>query len=70
MSAHLPENIRWIPCSEAMPEPGVEVLTKIHDAAGCRNETSLKFKSNLWWFPDMSMHVYYTPTHWAVKEAN
>lgn len=24
----------------------------------------LVFKDGLWWLPDMSMYVYFTPTHW------
>lgn len=24
----------------------------------------LRFQDNLWWLPDMSMYVYFTPTHW------
>lgn len=24
----------------------------------------LKKKGNLWWFPDYSMYVYYTPKYW------
>lgn len=51
---------------------GVEVMTKIDDAAGARNVQSLvkvtrePGKSRPMFFhPDMSMYVYYTPTHWA-----
>jgi hypothetical protein len=29
-----------------------------------RNEQSLVRKGRLWFFTDMSMYVYYTPTHW------
>ncbi len=54
----------WIKCASALPPEGKEVMTKIDDIKGCRNETSLKLQNNLWWFPDMSMYVYYTPTHW------
>ena len=57
----------WIRCSEKMPPKGEEVMTKIDDEKGCRNETTLKFSSNLWWFPDMSMYVYYRPTHWKSR---
>ena len=42
----------------------VEVMTRIHDVDGIRNQTSLERRGNLWWFPDGSMYVYYTPTHW------
>jgi hypothetical protein len=57
----------WIKCSETLPAEEVEVETKIDDADGCRNVQSLKRKGRLWFFPDMSMYVYYTPTHWRVK---
>lgn len=52
----------WHPISTA-PE-GVEVNTKLMDGMGSRNEQKLKRKGSLWWFPDGSMYVYYTPTHW------
>lgn len=42
----------------------VTVLTKIDDEQGPRNEQKLKRQGNLWFFPDGSMYVYYTPTHW------
>ena len=50
------------------------VETKIDDASGVRNETSLIQKQRgpesrpMWWFPDMSMYVYYQPTHWRPLE--
>lgn len=49
---------------ESAPE-GVEVLTMIDDEYGPRNEATLTRRGRLWWFPDMSMYVYYRPTHWA-----
>ncbi|MNM06952.1 hypothetical protein D3C81_169800 [compost metagenome] len=58
----------WLPISTA--PLGVEVETKIVDAAGERNVQSLTAVQRtpesrvMWWFPDMSMYVYYTPTHW------
>ena len=52
----------WKPASTA-PE-GVIVATKIDDDQGCRNEGRLKRLGRLWFFPDESMYVYYTPTHW------
>lgn len=59
----------WIRCTYQLPRDGVEVMTKIDDEKGCRNETSLKRQRNLWFFPDMSMYVYYTPTHWKPLSA-
>jgi hypothetical protein len=52
----------WKPVSTA-PD-GVEVWTKIDDAEGCRNEATLRRSGRLWFFPNGSMYVYYTPTHW------
>lgn len=40
------------------------VMTKIHDEAGERNVATLVRRGRLWWLPDGSMYVYYTPTHW------
>lgn len=55
---------KWRRVSEAMPPEREVVQTKIDDSDGIRNEDALKFMSNLWWFPDGSMYVYYRPTHW------
>jgi hypothetical protein len=46
------------------PPNGVPVETKIHDGAGERNHAVLKRSDRLWFLPDGSMYVYYTPTHW------
>ena len=54
----------WIPCKDWLPCEDVEVETKIDDLNGCRKEQPLIRHSNLWFYPDMSMYVYYTPTHW------
>lgn len=66
MSAHphqgAGEGAAWSPASTA-PE-GAPVETKIDDGDGWRNQTALVRKGRLWFFPDMSMYVYYTPTHW------
>lgn len=42
---------------------GKVVMTKIDDQQGCRNVATLKRGGRLWWTPDGSMYVYYTPTH-------
>lgn len=52
----------WQPIQTA-PE-GIKINTKIHDSNGPRNEQSLVRKGNLFFHPDMTMYVYYTPTHW------
>lgn len=55
----------WRPCSGGLPEDGKEVQTKVDDENGnSRNVTTLTRHRNLWFFPDMSMYVYYSPTHW------
>lgn len=48
------------------------VMTKIDDADSVRNVQKLRRYSNssLWWLPDGSMYVYYTPTHWTRDEAS
>lgn len=48
---------------DTAPE-GVEVMTKIDDERGERNFSSLKRSGRLWFVPDGTMYVYYTPTHW------
>lgn len=55
---------QWISLSKALPAEGAIVETKIHDIKGERNKQKLIRKGSLWWLPDMSMYVYYTPTHW------
>jgi hypothetical protein len=56
--------MKYIPTSESLPEDGKIVMTKIDDANGLRNESTLKRQGNLWFVPDGSMYVYYRPTHW------
>jgi len=56
---------RWTLISNQLPPENIPVLTKIEDSAGIRNETVLIRQSNLWFLSDMSMYVYYTPTHWS-----
>lgn len=54
----------WIETTKCQPPEGEVVETKIDDAKGCRNEQPLYRQGRLWFFPDASMYVYYTPTHW------
>lgn len=49
--------------TDTAPE-GVTVMTKLDDEHGERNVQKLERRGRLWWFPDGSMYVYYTPTHW------
>lgn len=59
---------RWISTEEELPPENVSVDTKIDDSRGIRNETHLVRRNNLWFFPDFSMYVYYTPTHWRYSK--
>lgn len=54
--------IDWQPI-ETAPD-GQEVRTIIIDGGGFRNEANLVRKGRLWFLPDMSVYVYYCPTHW------
>ena len=54
----------WLETKKLLPKEGREVETKIDDHNGVRNEGNLKRQGNLWFHPDMSMYVYYIPTHW------
>ena len=56
----------WQPIETA--PTGIVVWTKIDDVHGARNEALLKLYRRLWWIPDGSQYVYYTPTHWAPKK--
>jgi hypothetical protein len=61
------EMYEWQPIADAggWLAPANQVIeTKIDDDNGVRNETMLKRRGSLWWFPDDSMYVYYVPTHW------
>jgi hypothetical protein len=62
------EPLIWKPITRTEPPRDVVVLTKIDDERGPRNEQPLKRLSphgQLWFYPDGSMYVYYTPTHYA-----
>jgi len=54
----------WLSVKEYLPHEEEEVETKMDDENGLRNVQTLKRKGKLWFTPDMSMYVYYTPTHW------
>ena len=55
----------WINCKLKLPPNNLEVMTKIDDEKGCRCEEILRRQNRLWFFPDYSMYIYYTPTHWS-----
>lgn len=54
--------------AETAPE-GKVVETTIDDGRSVRNQQSLKRSGRLWFVPDGSMYVYYTPTHWRPVDA-
>lgn len=54
----------WIRVSDRLPTENKVVDTIIDDGKFIRNMQKLKRKGNLWYLPDGSMYVYYTPTHW------
>lgn len=53
----------WQKVDATVPED-VVVETCISDIGGERNRQTLRRRASLWFFPDNSMYVYYTPTHW------
>lgn len=57
----------WNIVEQILPPNHLVVETKIDDESGLRNQQELKRQNNLWFFPDGSMYVYYTPTHWREK---
>lgn len=52
---------------DSAPED-VAVETKIEDHHGTRNQTTLIKRGWLWFTPDVTMYVYYRPTHWRYVE--
>jgi hypothetical protein len=69
MATHVNGKARafWNIASQVLAPEGVEVETKIHDKDGERNVQTLRRRGRLWWIPDGSMYVYYTPTHWRLR---
>ncbi len=59
----------WLPITAESPHDKIEVETKIDDPDGERNVVKLVRQGRLWFFPDMSMYVYYQPTHWRATDA-
>lgn len=57
---------KWMETKNVLPENQLVVETKIVDGKGERNVQQLKRRNSLWFFPDGSMYVYYTPTHWRL----
>lgn len=50
----------WIPTDGELPPDG-EVVNAM-DSGG--HVQKLKRRGRLWWFPDDSMYVYFTPKFW------
>ena len=60
----------WYRTDLKLAPENVVVETVISDNDGVRNQQTLKRVKNLWFYPDGSMHVYYTPTHWREIVSN
>ena len=56
----------WTMTEKCRPTNGEVVETM--DSGG--HVQDLKRENNLWWFPDGSMYVYYTPKAWRRKESD
>ena len=56
----------WTSPDKELPPEGEVVLAM--DSSG--HVQPLVRKGRLWFFPDMSMYVYFTPTFWKRKEAS
>ncbi len=54
----------WKLTKYSIPPENQVVMTMISDDKGIRNEQTLKRSGRLWFYPDGSGYVYYTPTHW------
>lgn len=52
----------WHNTSSILPEEGQ--LVEVPNNGG----TILLYSSGLWFFPDLSMYVYYTPEYWKAAE--
>lgn len=50
----------WIECNRELPPEGVVVETLSPGGM----QSTLKRQGRLWFFPDGSMYVYYTPSKW------
>lgn len=55
----------WKKITDEHPPTKKVLKTKIVAEDGSeRMEQELILDNGLWWLPDKSMYVYYTPTHW------
>ena len=51
---------RWYDINEKLPEEKRDII----GIDGGGQERRLKFYKRLFWLPDMSMYVYFTPQKW------
>lgn len=58
----------WTKIADILPQEGRVYETKIDDEKGERNIQDLKRVGNLWFYPDGTMYVYYTPTHFRYSQ--
>ena len=58
----------WTLLTDELPPEGVIVWTKIDGDEARRYEQRLMRQGRLWYVPDGSMYVYYTPTHWREED--
>jgi hypothetical protein len=56
--------VGWINCADRLPPEGQVV--EVPNNGG----SLLKRQGQLWFFPDGSMYVYYTPTQWRETPCN
>jgi hypothetical protein len=56
--------MNWTPTKRALPPDNDEV--EAMDSGG--HLRTLRYDRNLWWFPDYSMYVYFTPKFWRPLE--
>ncbi len=54
----------WNSTSSITPQDGAKIYWMQSDGAAVEGI----FKSNLWWFKDMSMYIYYCPKYWKYRE--
>lgn len=54
----------WVKFSDEKPPEGETVDTYKEQDGERTMQQKLKRKGSLMFFPDMSIYVYYTPTHW------
>ena len=54
----------WTRTDQQLPPESVEV--EVMDSVG--HVQTLVYASNLWWFPDRSMYVYFVPSFWRQRQ--